>query len=180
METPIIVRYPWSADEALLVNGLHMRFSPQGKKAYRRLRIAGIIFICTGAVFLCAIGGTPEKTKTAIIASFFILLGAAYLVLGKYLFRWAARKSYAKHPAKDLPVTYEFSDEKFSVVNAVSSSEMQWRVVGKILRTEKGFLLYVTDTQIHWLPVHGFETGEAVEHFATLARGKTENYKDVR
>jgi hypothetical protein len=180
MEKPIIVHYQWSAEEALLVGGLNLRYSAQGKKLRRRFSLVGIVFVGMGTITLSCIAFTPEKTKALILGSLFILMGLAYQFLGKFLLRWVTLKNYAKLPAKDLPVTYEFSDDKFSVKNPVSSSEMLWRIVSKILRTKEGFLLYVTDTQIHWLPVHGFENGEAVDRFAVVAKGEIVNYTDVR
>jgi hypothetical protein len=46
--------------------------------------------------------------------------------------------------------------------------------------TTDGFLLYLTDIQIHWLPVRGFQNEADPERFAQLAKAKVEGYRDER
>ena len=41
-------------------------------------------------------------------------------------------------------------------------------------------LLCVSETQLHWLPVHGFQGADSLERFAELVKGKVQDYKDER
>jgi len=89
-------------------------------------------------------------------------------------------KAYAKKPDKDLVITYQVSGEGLLCKSEVASSDMLWRVLGTVLRTADGFLLYVSDTQVHWLPVRGFQDPADLDRFAALARSKVESYSDER
>ena len=96
------------------------------------------------------------------------------------LMRRVVLKAYAKKPDRDLVITYQVSGEGLSCKSDVASSDMLWRVVARVLRTADGFLLYVSDTQVHWLPVGGFQDSADLDRFAALARSKVESYKDER
>jgi hypothetical protein len=89
-------------------------------------------------------------------------------------------KTYAKKPDKDLVITYQVSRERLSCKSEVASSDMLWRVVARVLRTVDWFLVYVSDTQVHWLPVRGFQEPADLDRFAAIARSKVESYNDER
>jgi len=87
---------------------------------------------------------------------------------------------YAKKPDRDLLVTYEISEERISCKSDVASSDLTWRTILKALRTADGFLLYVGDTQLHWLPIRGFRDPVEVDRLAGLAKEKVQDYNDER
>ena len=180
MDTPINISYRWSASEILLLYRLHMQCSPQGRKLNRSFRSTGIIFLCMGTIAFCGIGLTPQKPRAFLFGLGLILAAAALLVGVPRLLRNAALKMYAKKPDKDLVITYQISEERLSCKSDVASSEMTWRTILRVLRTKDGFLLYFSDIQIHWLPIHGFLNPADVDRFADLARAKVGEYKDER
>jgi hypothetical protein len=180
MDNPIKVSYRWSADEMLLLNRLHMRHSAQGRKVTRSFRSGGIIFLCVGVIFLFSVVLTPQKLRALAFGLGFVLLGAALLVGVPRLLQKAVLKAYEKKPDKDLVTTYELSEERLSCKSDVASSELLWRGIPKVQRFGEGFLLYVTDTQVHWLPIHGFQVPADADRFADLAKAKVGDYKDVR
>lgn len=133
-----------------------------------------------GVLCFCAIGLTPEKWRAFGYGFGLVLLGAVSWAALPFLMRRSVLRAYAKKPDRDLRVTYTVSKERLSCVSDVASSDMLWRTILKALRTPDGFLLYVTDLQVHWLPVHGFENTAEIERLATLAKDRIQDYKDER
>ena len=127
---------------------------------------------------MLSIGGTPQKLRAFLFGVGLLVAAAAVLVGMPHVLRKAVLKTYAKKPDRDLVITYQFCEDRFSCKSDVSSSEMLWGTILRVLRTKEGFLLYVSDIQIHWLPVHGFQNPADVDRFADLARGKIGEYKD--
>ncbi|SRR6266404_5035008 len=180
MERPIIkISYRWSEGEMLLLNRIHMRNSAQGRKLTRGFKSTGIIFLVMGTIAFCSIGATPEKLRALCFGFGLVLLGVALLWGMPYLNRTAVLKMYAKKPDKDLVMTYEVSDDGISCKSDVASSEMLWRVIVRGLRAKEGFLLYISDIQTHWLPIHGFQDATDVSRFADLTKAKVQDYKEA-
>jgi hypothetical protein len=180
METPIKVSYRWSADEVLLLNRLHMRHSAQGRKVRSSFRSGGILFLCIGVLLLCGAAMTPQKLRALVFGLGLVLLGLVILVGAPRLLEKAVLKSYAKRPDKDLVIAYELSEEGISSKTDVASSNFLWRTIQRVLRTGDGFLLYLTDTQVQWLPAHGFQVPADTDRLANLAKAKVGDYKDER
>jgi uncharacterized protein YjeT (DUF2065 family) len=180
MDAPIKVSYRWSADETLLLNRLHMRYSTHGRKLTRTLRNAGIVFLCLGVLLLCGFARRPQKFGA--LAFGLVLVGAAVglLVGAPRLLRKAVLKAFEKKPDKDLVGVYELSEQGLSFKNDVTSSDLLWRAIPKVQRFGEGFLLYVTDTQVHWLPIRGFQVPTDADRFADLAKAKVGNFTDER
>jgi len=164
----------------LLLNRLHMRYSPQLGKLHRRSRRGAVIFILIGFLCFCVMPATTEKWPAAAYGCGLVLVGVALLAVPPILMRRMVLKAYAKKPDKDLVITYQVSGEGLLCKSEVASSDMLWRVLGTVLRTADGFLLYVSDTQVHWLPVRGFQDPADLDRFAALARSKVESYSDER
>ncbi|HWW01481.1 MAG TPA: YcxB family protein [Candidatus Acidoferrum sp.] len=180
MEKPIQVSYHWTADEMLLLNSIHMRYSTQGRKLLRSFRRSGIIFICMGVVSLFTVAITPQKWRACAFGLAFVLAGAALRFGVPLLMRRSVLKNYAKKPDRGLLVTYELSEERLACKSDVASTDLAWRAVQKVLRTADGFLAYLTDVQMHWLPVRGFQNEADTERFAQLAKAKVKDYRDER
>ncbi len=138
------------------------------------------MFICMGALSLCAAGGTTQKWKAIAFGLAFVLGGVTLLLAVPLFMRRAALNSYAKKPDRDLLITFELGEERLTCKSEVASSDLLWRTIRRVLRTRDGFLLYLTDTQVHWRPAHGFQGTDAMERFAHLAKAKVEDYKDER
>ena len=179
MDSPITVSYRWSADEMVLVNRLHMRYSAQGRKLNRSCRSGGILFVCIGILCLCAVGVTTQKTRAIEYGLALVSMGAVLLVGVPRVLRRATLKAYAKRADRDLLVTYELSEEGLTCKNDVASTDLQWRGVLKAVRTVDGFLLYVSDIQIHWLPARSFRDPADANRFAELLKGKVKDYEEV-
>ena len=182
MAKPIRVSYRWSVDEVLMLNNLHMRYSPQLRKLARSSRVTAGIFLAIGALCFCAIGATPQKGRAFAYGCIFILLGTVIWskMPMRILMRRVVLRAYTKKPDRDLPITYDISEERLACESEVASSDMLWRAILRVLRTSHGFLIYISDTQIHWLPVHGFENSSEVERLASLAKENVKDYEDER
>jgi hypothetical protein len=180
MEPPIKISYRWSLDEMLRLNRLHMQYSPQMQKIRRGSRRSALIFIFLGIICFGAMGVTTEKWRIFTYGCGLVLLGITFLTGLPFLMRRAVLKSYSKKPDRDMVVTYQISGERLLCQSEVASSDMLWRVVSRVLRTADGFLLYVSDTQVHWLPERGFQETADLDRFASLARTRGESYKDER
>ena len=178
METPIKISYRWNADEALLLNRLHMRHSPQLRKLQRSTRSGAGIFILLGFLSFCMMGVTTDKWRAATYGCGLVLVGVVILTGPPIFMRRVALKAYAKRPDADMVVTYQISEERLLCKSDVASSDMLWGVIASVLRTADGFLLYVSGTQVHWLPTRGFQDPADADRFAELARSKVESYKD--
>ena len=178
METPFKISYRWNADEMLLLNRLHVRYSPQLRKLHRSSRIGAVIFISMGFLGFCVMGATTEKWRAATYGCGLVLVGVVILTGPPIFMRRVALKAYAKRPDADMVVTYQISEERLLCKSDVASSDMLWQLVARVLRTADGFLLYVSDTQVHWLPTRGFQDPADADRFAELARSKVESYKD--
>jgi hypothetical protein len=180
METPFKISYRWNADEMLLLNRLHVRYSPQLRKLHRSSRIGAVIFIFMGILCFCVMGATTDKWRAAMYGCGLVLVGVALLTVPPVFMRRVVLKAYAKKPDRDMAVTYLISGERLLCKSDVASSDMLWQVVARVLRTADGFLLYVSDAQVHWLPLRGFEDPADADRFAALARSKVQSYKDER
>lgn len=164
----------------LLLNRLHMRHSAQRRKVTRSFRSGGILFLCMGVIFLFGVALMPQKLRALAFGLGLVGAGAGLLVGVPRLLRKAVLKAYEKKPDKDLVGVYELSEQGLSFKNDVTSSNLLWRAIPKVQRFGEGFLLYVTDTQVHWLPIHGFEVPADADRFADLAKTKVGDYKDER
>jgi hypothetical protein len=122
----------------------------------------------------------PQKLGTLAFGLAFLGAGVGLLVVAPRLLRNLVLKAYEKKPDKDLVGVYELSEQGLSFKNDVTSSDLLWRAIPKVQRFGEGFLLYVSDTQVHWLPIRGFEVPDDVDRFADLAKAKVGDYKDER
>ena len=163
-----------------LLNRLHMRYSPQLGKLHGSSRRGAVILILIGLLCFCVMPATTEKWRAAAYGCGLVVIGVALLAVPPVLMRRVVLKTYAKKPDKDLVITYQVSRERLSCKSEVASSDMLWRVVARVLRTVDWFLVYVSDTQVHWLPVRGFQEPADLDRFAAIARSKVESYNDER
>lgn len=182
METSIKISYRWSADEMLLLNNLHMRYSPQLRKIRRSSRNVAVFIIVIGVGALCTMGSFDQKWSVFTRGCGFVLAGVSLLavppVFMRVFMRRAVLKAYAKKPDRDMAITYQISEDGLSCKSDVGSSDMLWRIVCRVVRSADGFLFYVSDNLIHWLPARGFQEPADMDRLAALAKRKVESYTD--
>lgn len=171
-----------SVEETLLINRVHMENSPQLKKSQRGSRITAVIFLCMGVIFLLGVTFTPKKAGACAWGIGMMLAGVAVWTGFPFqiLIRKAVIKAYAKRPDRDLPFVYTISQEGLKHQCDIASTDLDWRAFTRVVRSAQGFLLYFSETQVHWLPVRGFENPADVDRFAALAKEKITDYKDAR
>jgi hypothetical protein len=155
----------------LLAQGLHMRYSEQGRK-FRRLFIGGgILFLVLGLSILVG------RTFPMFALPFFLL---AAVFLGMPIFtRRAVLKMYAQKPDRDMLITYEISSDRLATRSEVANSDILWRIMRRAHRVPHGFLLYPSDNMFHWLPLHGFCDAAEIERFAILAKTAAQQHHDA-
>lgn len=93
--------------------------------------------------------------------------------------RRAVLKAYAQKPDREMVVTYELSEDRLICRSEIATTDLLWRPVRRVLRTPCGFMLYMNEQSVHWLPVRGFQDEKAVESFAEFASANLQGYEDV-
>lgn len=86
---------------------------------------------------------------------------------------------YARLPDHNRVVTYEISADRISCQSEVTSVAYVWRSI-RVYRTPEGFLLYLEDRQMLWLPVHGFQDSKDIGRLAQIAKSHAKEYNNVR
>lgn len=160
-----------------------MRWSPQLRKVTKKTRNVGILFIALGVLGLCGFFVArlqSEKFRTLGIGIGFVLVGYALPRIMPVLIRRAAIKSYSQKPDRDMVINYELSEQGVACRSEVASSDLRWQGIPRVVRTADGFMLYLTDMQVHWLPARSFQNKEEIERFARLAKAKAAQYEEER
>jgi hypothetical protein len=171
MNKTIQVCYRWSVEEMLLINKLHMRYSTDGRKLRRKFYLFGVVIFVIPLI-------TSWQYLTYQSAVVLIVSPIVILALMLFSTRRAIRKAYARKADRDLPITYELSEDRLISRTEISTVDSLWRAIRSVVKTPEGFLLYTEERQLHWLPVRGFSNPEEVEQFAEFARTKIQDFSD--
>jgi hypothetical protein len=144
---------------------------------FRRIILSVAILSLIAVIVFVASGGRD----VALLAAPFAFLGFVVLVaLGFHGGSRRIDRDYARLPDHNRLVTYEISANLIALRSDVTSSEALWRGIVRAYRTPKGFLLYQTDRETHWLPVSGFQNSADIERLAQMLKSNAKEYNDVR
>ncbi len=176
MEQPIIVRYRWTADEAIQARHYHLHHV-----------IRPIVRVGANVLFaFCIVVGVLRLILYPITDKSSLLRALAWLTLGGYWFilrplvrRWVIRRRFKKEPDRDREIDWEFSEDKIRVSTAHSNSERVWHSYTKVVRTPEGILLYPNEEMYQWLPRSGFANDKEFVRFIELSAGKIPRHFDV-
>jgi len=171
MEAPITVSYRWTVAEMLRAQRVAARNWWLGRALYFFFPLFGFIMLGSAAyTHLIRYPNAFNFISSAAVSLFLISL--------PFLTRRRLRKSLERRPDRDMMVNFEITDEHVSNKTPLSSTEMKWDSIIKVLRLRDAFLLYHSERQFFWLPLDAFAQPEDVERFATLARSKVQTYRE--
>jgi|GEM_PF-1926655 hypothetical protein len=111
-----------------------------------------------------------------VIDLVFVLLGALWFVLRRHLLIWMFRRAFKRSGQEGLDLTFEVNEDGVNVqVDSRSPQHYDWSDIRRVLRTERGFLLY---PGMLWLPASALQGDASLEGVAALFQRKVTNYKD--
>jgi hypothetical protein len=165
VDDPIFIKYKWTVDELLTAQRLHARYSQSGRD--RIMRICRIGAIPFGVIMLLM-----GLRWTGI---YFVLTGV-FLLSIPWLTRRATLKHFAKRPDKDIDLEWQISPDRLVSKTIVSSADIAWSMIAKVLRTPEGFLFYSNDKIFNWFPAHAFRDAAEMERLAEMAQSRVSEY----
>jgi hypothetical protein len=168
MEQPIIVNYRWTAEE--LIAARHYHFHTVCRPIYRW----GISFIAVCS--LLAAWGYYTQKGLSLGAFFFAFGGVYWLFFRGYDRRWAIRRSFRKRPDQDMAIEWAVTEDDYRVKSKESESRSTWKMISKVARTPKGFLVYPNATLFYWLPFHGLSDQGDIEKLEQIFRQHVPQY----
>jgi hypothetical protein len=170
---PITVSYRWSAEEMLLLQSLHRRHSAQYLKFRRKILGAGLV-----ALVLAITTMIQHESLSSVVPCLLLVL-SGMLLASPFFTRRAVLKMYKQKPDRDMLITYELSEDRLACRTEVGSSNSLWRVIRSVQRIPEGFLIYPTESTIHWLPTRGFHIAADVEQFAQFAQAHLQGFEHI-
>ena len=171
MEQPITIKYRWTADELLQAQRFHFRHSCRAVLRFA-LHFIFVLMILAGY-------GWIQSGKSMLVGIVFIVTGVYWLAVRPFDRRWAVRRQFAKRPDKDLELEWQITSDRLAVKSTAHTGDLTWQLIGKVVRTPVGFLLYPTDQMFHWLPRHGFGGDSEFERLAEIAKSKVQRFYHV-
>ena len=106
----------------------------------------------------------------------FVLLGALWFGSRRRLLVWMFRRAFKRSGQEGLDLSFEVNEDGVEAqVDSRLPQHYDWTDIRRVIRTEKGFLLY---PGLLWLPASGLEEGANLEEAAALFQRKVKNYKD--
>ena len=171
MDSPIVIRFRWTADELSQAQRYHFR------QACRPVLRFALHFIF--ALMILAGYGWISSGKSWPIGIGFIVAGIYWFAIRPFDRRWTARRQFANRPDKDLEVEWQVSPDKISTRSSLSQSEISWQLFAKMVCTPRGILLYPNERIFHWLPRGGFTSDSDFQKVVELGKSKIRRHYDV-
>ena len=89
----------------------------------------------------------------------------------------AARRKEKRYPPEQRSFVSQISHSGYSVETPIDSVNLDWAAISRVVETGQFFLLYVDQSNAHYIPKFGCDSEKLVEirtAFETAAQGKTE------
>ncbi|MEX0717239.1 MAG: YcxB family protein [Planctomycetaceae bacterium] len=168
MDSPIIIRFPFTIDEAL--TGFQLHDCHGG--GFMRRQVARILSggLDVGGI---AVAFRPHLMFMGMIAIMFSCM--FFGLCGSGLRRSFFLKQVAESPVAGSDIEYDALDDRLVTKTPGSYSETYWSRFVKLIVVPGGVLLYRDGGNYDWLPRHGFANEIDYEHFLDLARSRIEN-----
>lgn len=111
-----------------------------------------------------------------VIDLLFVVLGALWFGLRRRLLVWMFRRAFKRSGQEGLDLVFEVDEEGVHAqVDSRAPQHYDWSDIQRVIRTEKGFLLY---PGLLWLPASSLDDKANLEEVAALFQRKVNNYKD--
>jgi YcxB-like protein len=168
MEKPIVVSFRWSEEEIRRMHRMHMRYSVAGKRYTR------IAFICgpLGIFF-----GTLALLKGDYVIAAIMLLTGLFLFCLPWLLRRSALKNFSQRMDRNSDVVCEINGDGLMSRNDFHQGTTLWKAVRRAFRVPDGFMLYLTDEYLLWLPAHAFQNPADMDRVAEILSANVKEYK---
>jgi len=153
----------------LLANRHVMKQIKTTRRAFLTIRVLGLIFLICGVTSFVA----GHTNLAGFIYS--VVLGIVCNVL-PFLPRLMLRRKFRNMPNRDKLVTWEVTSDHLTAKTDLSTTDMLWDALVKVVRLRDGFLVSGNPGIFQWLPNHGFQDPADVERFAELAKSKVRQY----
>lgn len=167
MDLPVIINFRWTVQELLTAQRMHLRYARRG----RFLRL----------IRLCGLAGIPAGIAVTLqdVSSWFgpylVFIGILSLLL-PLIMRSVTARQFSKRPDKDMDLEWQISTGRLVAKTTLSNAETSWSMIATVIRTPAGFLFYLNDQILHWLPLHGFRDPADVERLADMAQSRVRQY----
>ena len=173
MEQSVTINYRWTFEEFLQAYRYHFRHTCRPMFRFGLHFIFGLVLLA-GIVGLVRGGDGFSAVPIA-----FVVVGMYWFTLRPYERRWILRRQFAKQPAKDTPIEWQFAPDKIAAKSGLGHGEYLWQAFTKVVRTPTGLMLYSTDQIYHWLPRHAFVSDADYERVIELLKSKIQSFYDV-
>jgi hypothetical protein len=120
--------------------------------------------------------GWIHSGKSMVVGIGFIVAGVYWFALRPFDRRWTVRRQFAKRPDKDLELEWQVTSDRLAVRSTAHSADITWQLIGKVVQTPPGILVYPTDQIFHWLPRHGFGGDSEFERMAEIAKSRVQRF----
>ena len=177
MESPVTVKFRWSADD--LYQGCCNHWRQDCRRVIRALMSATIYTIAA----LSAVGGivayrAGDSWTACLILPFLGLCGLCWWFRSSWHRRLVWRQ-FAKRPDKDIEVEWQLSPDKVVMRSCRGYSEIDWQSFIKVVRAPSGLMLYSLENMFNYLPRRGFASDSEFEQATALAKSKVPKFRCV-
>jgi hypothetical protein len=174
MQSPVTVKFRWSADDLYEAYCCHQR--QRCRHAFRVLMNASIYsFVVLGCVagVVAYRAGDSWGFFLAIVLSSFLWWSRSYW------YRWLVKRQFAKRPDRNVDVEWEIAPDKVLVRSPLGHAEYKWEAFAKVVRTPSGIMFYPLEQIFHYLPRRGFANEAELEQVAALVASRVHKFRSV-
>jgi len=114
------------------------------------------------------------------IVTALLALASAYLFLRTQLYAWWLQRWFRKKFGERLAVTIAITSHHLASKDELGNEfTIAWPMIEKVVRFDKGFLLYTNPRNYTLFPLRGFATPADLDRFIEYARAGAKKYVDV-
>ena len=176
MSTEVRISYELTLEESQLAHRVWKRVSSFKGKSW----FGTIFFWCMSFAYCgMVVGAVWHSWRSERIDGDLLCLALTPLILWMAWARLASARN-AKNPDLNHPVRYTISSDRWIIESHTSHTEFLWSPVKSITQVAEGFFVIFHDRGFQWLPIHGFESGAAVESFLRMIESHDVKYEDRR
>lgn len=165
------MRFVYLWDEQQFLNSALYDYYLGSKKDRRQLFFLALL----AAVFgILAIKWIDEGFQALDL--FLIALALVWLGLRKHLLVWMFRRAFRRSGQSGLQLSFDVEEDALKVqVNSKPPQEYLWSDIQRVVRTEKGFLIY---PGLLWLPNQALQGDVLPSEAAALFQRRARHYVD--
>ncbi|SFC17906.1 hypothetical protein SAMN05660443_1755 [Marinospirillum celere] len=161
--------YQW--DETQFLCSALYDYQLGAQKDRRQLFLWVVLIALTGVLAIKWLDQGFQLVDLIVVA-----LGVFWFAIRKQLLVWMFKRAFRRSGQNGLHLSFTLDEEGLDVqVDQKPPQTYLWQDIHRVVRTEKGFLLY---PGLLWLPFSGLEEEAHPEEAAALIQRKVNHYKD--